>query len=634
MDIDRQILLIEEIVIALLFVAVLVGIAARRLRVPYTVGLVLIGLAMTVWGQVNIQIAPNLILALLVPPLLFEAAFHLNLNDLRRNLMPILALAIPGVILTTLIVGGIVAWGTGLALPVAMVFGALVSATDPVSVIALFRSMGVPRRLQVLLEGESLFNDGTAIVLFRLVIALAVAETARFDLLSSLVDFIRISGGGLLVGLLLGTLVSQMISRIDDYLIETTLTSVLAYGSYLVAEAIGVSGVLAVVAAGLVNGNIGPRGMSPTTRIVVYNFWEYAGFLANSFIFLLIGMQIRLPVLFQNWRLIIWAVVAVLVARAIGVYGLSRLEREIPSRWQHVLYWGGLRGAISLALALSLPAALPQVSDQLQSMAFGVVLFTLLVQGFTMKPLVARLKLTERSEAQDEYDRRHARAVASRQAYEHLRRHHNRGLLSDHTWRSIGPLLQEHNRGLAEAVREIISTDPEVELEELDTARREYLRAQRSVINNLRRDGTITDDVYAQLITEIDTAITNPRSGWPELQSLNSTEGLNIKRLMAVIIQDQDVESTLSALANLGFPATRLPSRGGFFGRSNATLLIGLPRGQEETVVKALAQSCHHRVEYIVSPIEGFPPGLAEPIPVPIGGATIFVFEIEKFEMI
>ena len=632
MDINHQILLVEQIVIALLFVAVLVGIAAHRLRVPYTVGLVLIGLLMTVWEQVDIVIPPNLILALLVPPLIFEAAFHLNLNDLRRNLAPILALAVPGVILTTLIVGGIVAWGTGLALPVAMVFGALVSATDPVSVVALFRSMGVPRRLLVLLEGESLLNDGTAIVVFNLVAAAAVSGATRLDLASSVFEFLRVAGGGLLVGLLLGALVSQLISRIDDYLIETTLTSVLAYGAYLVAEAIGVSGVLAVVAAGLINGNIGPRGMSPTTRIVVYNFWEFAGFIANSFIFLLIGMQIRLPVLYQNWQALFWAIVAVLVARAIGVYGLSWVEREIPNRWRHVLYWGGLRGAISLALALSLPTLLPQSSDQLQAMAFGVVLFSLLVQGFSMKPLVSRLKLSERSQHQDEYERRHARAVASRHAYEHLKRRHSQGLLSDHTWRTIGQLLNEHNRSLANAVREIMSADPKVESEELDTARREYLRAQRSAINTLRRDGTITDEVHAQLLAEIDAAITSPRTGWPELVGSASGQMAAVNRLMAAVIQDQDVENALGALTKLGIPTTRLPSTGGFFGRSNATLLIGLEEGQEASVVKALEKSCNRRVEYLATPIEGFPGGLAEPIQVTIGGAAIFVFEVERFE--
>jgi CPA1 family monovalent cation:H+ antiporter len=316
---NEQIIIIEEIVIGMLFLAVVVGIVAHRLRVPYTVGLVLIGLALTLGVQLDVEISPNLILALLVPPLIFEAAFHLNLSDLKNNLAHILTLAIPGVILTTVLVGLIVSWGTGLALSISLVFGALVSATDPVSVVALFRTMGVPKRLQVLLEGESLFNDGTAIVIFDLVVMLAIKGMGSFNWITSLVDFVRVAGGGLVVGLILGSLVSQMISRIDDYLLETTLTSILAYGSYLIAEMLGVSGVLAVVTAGLINGNIGPRGMSPTTRIVVYNFWEYAGFLANTFIFLLIGLQIDLAILFENLYLIVWGIIAILVARAVGV---------------------------------------------------------------------------------------------------------------------------------------------------------------------------------------------------------------------------------------------------------------------------------------------------------------------------
>ena len=354
---EEQFLLVEEIIIGLLFVAALVGIAAHRLRVPYTVGLVIIGLVLTLRGQVVIQISPNLILALLVPPLIFEAAFHLNINDLRHNLAPILTLAIAGVLLSTAIVGGIIVWGTGLALPVALVFGALVSATDPVSVVALFRTMGVPKRLQVLLEGESLFNDGTAIVVFDLVIIAAMQGMQTFNLTSGVLEFLRVAGGGVLIGLVLGWLVSQTISRIDDYLIETTLTSVLAFGAYLIAEPLlGVSGVLAVVAAGLVNGNIGPRGMSPTTRIVVANFWEYAAFVANSFIFLLIGLRIDLTELYNEWQLVVWAIAAVLVARAVAVYGLSRISGNIPSKWRHILFWGGLERCY-LAGAGAQPAA-------------------------------------------------------------------------------------------------------------------------------------------------------------------------------------------------------------------------------------------------------------------------------------
>lgn len=629
---EEQFLLVEEIIIGLLFVAALVGIAAHRLRVPYTVGLVIIGLILALRGQVDIQISPNLILALLVPPLIFEAAFHLNINDLRHNLVPILTMAIVGVVLTTVTVGAIVYWGTGIALSLALVFGALVSATDPVSVVALFRTMGVPKRLQVLLEGESLFNDGTAIVVFDLVLIAALQGMQSFSITSSVLEFIRVAGGGLLVGFLLGWLVSQAISRIDDYLIETTLTSVLAFGTYLIAEPVmGVSGVLAVVAAGLVNGNIGPRGMSPTTRIVVANFWEYAAFVANSFIFLLIGLRIDLYDLYNEWQLIVWAIGAVLIARAILVYGLSMLSSDIPFKWRHVLFWGGLRGAISLALALSLPATLAG-SSVIQFMAFGVVLFTLIVQGFTMSPLVHRLGLVERSEMQDEYERRHARAVASRASYEHLERRFRQGLLSDHVWKTLSPFLSEHSHHLADSVREVLTSDPSVEAEELDTARREALRAQRSALNSLRRDGVISELNYEQLVAEVDAALTEERIGWPELLGSHDVKRAPIDRLMAVVIQEDDLENAYSSLTKLGFTLTRLPSSGGFLRRHNATLLVGLSHGHEAAAVKALTQSCRKRITYLSSPIEGLPDTLSTPLQVTIGGATIFTFEVERFE--
>ena len=630
---SEQFLLVEELVIIMLFVAVLVGLVAHRLRIPYTIGLVLVGLLMTLRGAVEITISPTLILGLLVPPLIFEAAFHLNLRDLRLNLVPITILAVPGVLLTTLLVGGIVALGAGIALPIALVFGAIVSATDPVSVVALFRKLGVPKRLSVLLEGESLFNDGTAIVVFQLVLTIAVAGAGSFNLANGLIDFLVIAGGGLVVGLLLGTLVSELIKRIDDYLIETTLTSLLAFGSFLVAELLGVSGVLAVVAAGLVNGNIGPRGMSPTTRIVVFNFWEYAAFLANTFVFLLIGLQIDLPALFQSWQPILWAIIAISIARAVSIYGLSRIGHNIPLKWQHVLYWGGLRGAISLALALSLPAQLGSASNQIQVMTFGVVLFTLLVQGLTMKPLVRRLGIIERrSEQKEEYERRHARAVASRAGYEHLQRRHQLGMLSDHTWQRIAPLLQERARSLAGTVREVMAVDPSVEADELDTARREYYRAQRSAVSALLKDGVINDETYGRLIAEIDTAITIPQSGWSNLLSSFGGDNPAIDRLMAVVIQEQDIENALSSLSKLGVPFTRLPSSGGYLGRRNATLLIGLTHGQTQHVVEALKRSCRKRVEYLSTLPEGLPGAAAAPIPVTVGGATIFTFAVERFE--
>ena len=629
----EQFLLIEELIILMLFVAILVGIAAQRLRIPYTIGLVLVGLLMTLRGAIEITISPTLILGLLVPPLIFEAAFHLNLRDLRQNLAPIIILAIPGVLLTTILVGGIVALGAGIALPIALVFGAIVSATDPVSVVALFRKLGVPKRLSVILEGESLFNDGTAIVIFQLVLAIAIAGFGSFNLANSVIDFVLIAGGGLVVGLLLGTLVSELIKRIDDYLIETTLTTVLAFGSFLIAELLGVSGVLAVVAAGLVNGNIGPRGMSPTTRIVVFNFWEFAAFLANTFVFLLIGLQIDLSVLFQSWQLILWAIIAILIARAASIYGLSRIGHAIPLRWQHVLYWGGLRGAISLALALSLPTQIGTASSQIQVMTFGVVLFTLLVQGLSMKPLVHRLGIIEsRSEQRDEYERRHARAVASRAGYEHLQRRHRLGMLSDHTWKQISPVLKERARSLAGTVREVMAVDPRLEADELDIARREYFRAQRSAVSGLLKDGVISDETYSRLIAEIDRAITTPQSGWSNL--LGNLTGYDhaVDRLMAAIIQEQDIENAVNSLSKVGVPFTRLPSSGGFLGRRNTTLIIGLTQGKVSEVVESLERSCRRRVEYLSAIPEGLPGVIAAPIPVTVGGATIFTFAVERFE--
>lgn len=661
----ESIIFIEEIIVISLLIASAVAVATRRFRVPYTVGLVLIGFALTFtlppdW---KIEFPPQIILAILVPPLVFEAAFHIRLDHLRRDFWLILLLAVPGVILTTLLVGGMVAWGTGLALPIAMVFGALVSATDPVAVVALFRRLGAPRRLQVLLEGESLLNDGTAIVVFNL--SLAMALDGNFNISQGLAKFVTVAGGGIVIGIALGTLVSLLIRGINDHLVETTLTTVLAFGAYLLGESLHVSGVLAVVAAGIVNGNVGPRGMSPTTRIVVFNFWEYAAFIANSLVFLLIGLTIHVDILIANWQAIGWAILAVLLARVVAIYGFSSFAREIPSRWKHVLYWGGLRGAIVLALALSLPAdgALAPERARLQAMAFGVVLFTLLVQGISMDRLTKRLKLVQRSELQDEYDRRHARYVAARTSHDHLRRMHQRGLISEHTWQIILPALDRQAVQLVEQVRRIAASNPAVEAEELDTARREGLRAQRAALAGLLRDGIINEDIFAELVGEVDAALAadppsmlgaDQRSGRsgkasrirlkshpnPDKMKVTSTNARSvtmepvIQNLMLAVVQEQDLETATRALEPFGAPVVFLSSAGGFLGRRNATVLVGLPKENEEQALEVLRQACRQRVEYLTLPMEGTPLPLPAPVPVTVGGATVLALPVERYEEI
>jgi monovalent cation:H+ antiporter, CPA1 family len=514
----NEFILRETVIIELLLVVSVVAIVVRRLRLPYTVALVIVGLFLAIEEPIPLQITPQLILALLVPPLVFEAAFRLDLSQLLRNLPLILVLAIPGVVMTTLMVGAVVAFGAPLTIPVALVFGALISATDPVSVVSMFRSLGVDRRLAIVVEGESLLNDGTAIVAFNL--ALAMAISGRLEPSAALFDFVTVAAGGTMVGLGLGWVTDRLISRIDDYLIETTLTVILAFGAYLVAESLHVSGVLAVVAAGLVCGNYGPQGMSPTTRIVLDNFWDYVAFLANSMVFLLIGLQIHVTSLVAEWQAVAWAITAVLAARVVVVYGLGwlsgRLTETMPLSWLHVLNWSGLRGAICLALALSLPDTLGPQREMLQVMTFGVVLFSLMVQGTTMSSLLRRLHIGIRSPTQIEYEMRRARFTAVRAAEGHLDHLHRQGVVSAHTWEALKPKLSKEAGSLAEAVRDVQIQDPTLEAAELDATRRELLRARRGAYVDLRQGGQISEEVMERLLAEVDAQLTGHDAGLPE----------------------------------------------------------------------------------------------------------------------
>jgi len=268
----------------------------------------------------------------------------------------------------------------------------------------------------------------------------------------------------------------------------------------------------------LINGNVGQKGMSPTTRIVINNFWDYVAFLANSLIFLLIGLQVNVPVLLDYWQPVLWAILAVFVARIIVVYGLSwlvnRVGEPIPLSWQHILNWGDLRGAISLALALSLPATLSGDRDLLRVMAFGVVLFTLLVQSTTIRPLIRWLRIKTYSEAQVEYEMRHARLTTLRSADTRLDRLHAEGLMSTPTWERLKKFVTQNAASLAEAVRDFLISDPALEAEELDTGWRELIRAQRSALLDLRRDGVISEEVFEKLTVEVDARLDE---GYPAL---------------------------------------------------------------------------------------------------------------------
>lgn len=313
------------------------------------------------------------------------------------------------------------------------------------------------------------------------------------------------------LGLGLGYLASRFLARMEDYLIEISTTVVLAWGSYLLGEYLHVSGVITVVMAGLVLGNYGGRiSFSPTTKIVLEHVLEFLSFVANSFIFLLIGLQVNFIDLRTNGVAIFWAIVAALLARAVSVYVLAVpmdwLAHPIPSKWRHLLFWGGLRGGVTLALALSLPTTVPG-RETLIVAAFGVVLFTLVVQGLTIRPLVQLLKLISLPEMRQNYETARARLLASRAAERRLEHLHGEGTIGANTYNALRADLQTQEEALGLELETLYGADPELQSGEFRLARLESLSAQRNELFDLNRRGVVSDETYRLLTTELDSQL-------------------------------------------------------------------------------------------------------------------------------
>lgn len=391
-------------VIGLLVAAIFVALAARRLRLPYTVGLVLAGVALALSPlHTGIRLTHDLIFFLLLPPLLFEATLCIHWRALARDLLPILALSIFGVAIAAVTVAAGLVLVLGWQLAPALVFAVLIAATDPVSVIALFKDLGIGGRLLLLVETESLLNDGVAAVLFALALTWIEAAGGGLPPVATVAGAFGVAaGGGLVIGAVCGLLAIGIAGRTSERVVEMALTAVAAYGSFYLAEHFHVSGVLATVASGLVMGNLGllrpgqGNRISEEGRAAVESFWEFAAFLANSMVFLLIGLavaEISLVRLEPGTLAVI--ITLVLVGRALTVYPICALfwrsGLAIPASQQHVLFWGGLRGALALALALALPSDIAR-RDEILVATFGVVVFSVVVQGLTMQPLLWWLK--------------------------------------------------------------------------------------------------------------------------------------------------------------------------------------------------------------------------------------------------
>ena len=524
-----------ESLIGVFVVAAAVGtLVAKVGRFPYTIALLLAGIVVGVFVSqlglsYDIRLTHDIIILVILPVLLFEGSATTDFERFRRNIGPVLVLAIVGLIVAVVLLGLAGTYAFGYPLLISLLFAAMVLPTDPVSVLAMFEELGAPERLSVLVEGESLINDGVGVVLFTTLIALVEAgQTAEvlFDpagLLELGINILVASAGGAAVGLVLGYVIYRVMANLDEQMTEIVLTLVLAYGSFLLAEQLHVSGVIATVVAGLLIGNQGAEyAMSPRTKVAVFNTWETAAFVVNTFIFVAIGIQTPISNLLQHVPIIAVAIVLVLAARAAVVYPLTALvNRRIRDRisldYQHVMLWGGLHGSIPIALALGLPraetvpGAFPR--EELTAMVFGVAAFSLVVQGLTMGNLMDRLGIVTRTEAEELYELLTGRARAVKEALQAVERLHDRGDIPGDVYGDFSAEYGKEHENLNHAISELLKHNPELRYEQLLIGERQVLRREKSAIMDAARSGVVADDVAERLSEEVDLKLDRVRDG-------------------------------------------------------------------------------------------------------------------------
>ncbi|PSN16810.1 sodium:proton antiporter [filamentous cyanobacterium CCT1] len=488
--------------IVLLLVATVVALITRRLRIPYVVGLVLAGLTITkslLPGSVGLN--PEIILNLFLPILIFEAAINTDISRLRSTIKPIALIAGPGVMLAAIITATLLRWGLGLATITAAAIGVILTITDTVSVIAAFRTVPVPPRLATIVEGESLFNDGIALVLLGIIttIYLQGSFTAWEGVQQLVIAFV---GGGTL-GLGLGYLCVGLFQQLDDALSNILLTVAVSLGTFQIGQALGVSSAIAVVIAGLVIGELGFRQTSASTKVTLLNFWEYAGFGVNTFIFLLVGIEVDPSVLLQTIPAALFAIVAYQIGRILTTYPLLYLlrfvDRPLPLRWQHVLILGNIKGSLSMALALSLPPDLPGRS-QVVALVFSTVLLSLVGQGLSLPFLVRRLRLSSPSLTRQRLEALQLNLIAAKAAQQELATLLQSGSLPKNLYEELFAAYQAQiaaaDRDLRDFYNQRTLSDA-AHLEDqshLDGLRRRLYLAEKGAVNDALRKGLLSEE--------------------------------------------------------------------------------------------------------------------------------------------
>ncbi|MBM7553328.1 cation:proton antiporter [Thalassobacillus pellis] len=392
-------------ILMLMAISIFVIGIAKLIKQPYSIALVMVGIILGLTEITVFEAAENfitqsnvfhaIIVSLFLPILLGDATLKMPIEHFFEYKAVSFSMAFLGTFTTFLVIGLCTYFLLDLSLVVAFTFAALMSATDPISVITIFKNLGVSEKLSTVMETESLFNDGIAVVLFNIttIYLLSYMEMGLAGVGSGILLFLKFVIGGTVVGAILGFFISQVIRFYDDYPFEIVVSLLMYFGSYFIAEHFHFSGVIAVVVSGLIYGSYGARiGMTDTTKVNINSFMDTITEIANSLIFLMVGLEIRNIDFTDKWLLIIWAIIIVLIARTLSLYMSTSLSKKIPSKWKVIMNWGGLKGSLSIALALSLPTSF-EGRDTILILTFSVVVFSLVIQGLTMKPLIMKLGL-------------------------------------------------------------------------------------------------------------------------------------------------------------------------------------------------------------------------------------------------
>jgi CPA1 family monovalent cation:H+ antiporter len=496
------------LILQIFLIAAAVGLLAKRLGIHYNIALVLAGVVVSASRLLTgLSLNPEIVLQVFLPLLLFEAAIATDVRRLRENLGPVVLLAVPGMLATLFVAGAVLAPTLDLSWPVALLLGSILAATDTIAVIAGFRKVRAPSRLTTIVENESLFNDGTALVAFTTLVG--VVERGRFEPVAGVAELAWVTGAGLTIGWAVGWLATVVMSRTDDHLMEILLTLVATYGSSLLAERAHASPILAVVTAGITVGALGSRVLTPSGKVAIQSFWEFAAFGVNSFVFLLIGLQVQFPALAARAPAVGWGLVAVTLGRMAAIYPFLALQRlfgePVPLRWQHMLVWGNLKGSLSMVLALSLPASFPE-RDLLTAVVFGCALVTLTVQGLTLARLGKALGLGQAGEGEQQLEEQQGRLLAARAGQAELDRMQHLGLLPLGVFQRLRATYQGTIARSERQLRDLLIVHS-AEAPHLRALRRHLLTVEKGALRDAVTSGMLSDEVAATLAADIDRVL-------------------------------------------------------------------------------------------------------------------------------